>query len=71
MQTSEAFEKKELDRFELALLEKKSELEECQKSSNLNSCFVCQKTIGCKLRLSYVDSVYKSMNKEKGGGFEF
>jgi len=63
--------KKEPDEFELALLKKREELEACQSSKELNSCLKCSETIGCALRLSFVDAVYKSMNKNKGGGFEF
>ena len=59
------------DKFKKELLEKLKKLKECQESSNLKSCLKCEKIIGCKLRNEYVDSVYKSMNKGEGGGFEF
>lgn len=64
-------EQKELDRFELALEEKLKELKECQEKNNLKSCLKCKEVISCKIRNEYVDAVYKSMNKGKGGGFEF
>ena len=60
-----------LDRYEEALLQKTKELKECQRSKNLDSCLKCQMIVGCRLRNEYVDAVYKSMNKGKGGGFEF
>ena len=60
-----------LDRFQEALKQKTKELKECQKSKNLSSCLQCKEVIGCRLRNAYVDAVYKSMNKGKGGGFEF
>ena len=35
------------------------------------SCFGCPYIIGCELRKTYVGSVYASMSKGAGGGFEF
>jgi len=61
----------ERDKWELALDEKLKELKECQQTQGLNSCLKCQKVIGCELRNIYVKSVYESMNKGSGGGFEF
>jgi len=46
-------------------------LQNCQKSLNLNSCFECEKLLDCQIRDKYVNSVYTSMNKGKDGGFEF
>lgn len=60
-----------LDRFQEALIEKTKLLKECQKKRKLTSCLQCKEIIGCKVRNEYVDAVYKSMNKGKGGGFEF
>ncbi len=60
-----------LDKFQEALKQKTKELKECQKSKNLTSCLKCKEIIGCRLRNEYVDAVYKSMNRGKGGGFEF
>jgi len=71
MQVNEVQETNELDRFELALLEKKRELEACQSSKEVDSCLKCSETIGCELRNSFVDAAYRSMHKDKGGGFEF
>ncbi len=59
------------DEFEKRLEKELQILKECQQKHNLNSCMKCEKIIGCKIRKSYVDAVYKSMNKGKGGGFEF
>ena len=61
----------ELDEFELALKEKLSTLQECQKSNNLDSCLKCDKILSCETRESYVKAVYMSMNKGVTGGFEF
>ena len=62
---------KELDKYELALIEKTKILKDCQKDKNVNSCLKCEEIIGCKIRNEYVNAVYESMNKGKGGGFEF
>jgi len=64
-------ETKELDVFELALVGKKEALQFCQKEQGVASCFVCEKLLGCSLRREYVEAVYRSMHKDKGGGFEF
>ncbi len=62
---------KELDKWELALEEKLKELKKCQEDNNINSCMKCHKILECTLRKEYVNAVYESMNKGKGGGFEF
>jgi hypothetical protein len=46
-------------------------LQVCQKSNNLDSCFNCEKIFDCTIRGMYVKAVYESMNKGHGGGFEF
>ncbi len=60
-----------LDEWQLALKEKKRELEACQKERQLTSCLKCEKLLDCQLRDAYVKAVYDSMNKGTGGGFEF
>lgn len=62
---------KQKDRYEMALEAMFEELSGCQKEKNLDSCLKCQYILGCPLRTKYVDSVYVSMNKGHGGGFEF
>ncbi len=57
--------------FKLKLQEKLKILQECQKEHKLKSCYSCDKIIGCKTRKEYIVAVYQSMNKGKGGGFEF
>ncbi|MRI58872.1 MAG: hypothetical protein C6H99_05125 [Epsilonproteobacteria bacterium] len=59
------------DRYELALREALKELKACQESKKVSSCLKCKEIIGCKIRNGYVRAVYESMNKGKGGGFEF
>ncbi len=59
------------DRYEAALQEAMKDLRECQKKKGLDSCFKCKEIIGCTTRNNYVRCVYESMNKGKGGGFEF
>ncbi len=61
----------EKDKWELLLEEKLEILTKCQEEKGLNSCFNCELLLECKIRDEYVDSVYKSMNKGEGGGFEF
>jgi hypothetical protein len=61
----------ELDSYEIALIEATDRLKACQNEYNLKSCLECDKVIGCEVRNSYVKAVYESMNKGKGGGFEF
>ncbi|BAF69907.1 hypothetical protein [Nitratiruptor sp. SB155-2] len=64
-------ENRELDRYELALQEAMKELKKCHKEKKLSSCLACKEIIGCTIRNRYVQAVYESMNKGKGGGFEF
>jgi hypothetical protein len=53
-------------------LDKKlEEVQECQQNHNVETCIKCDQVIGCTLRNEYVKSVYESMNKGEGGGFEF
>lgn len=59
------------DLFVEALQKTKKELEECQENMRVKSCLECDKMFDCELRKRYIDSVYKSMNKGKSGGFEF
>jgi hypothetical protein len=60
-----------LDHWQLALQEKKTQLEACQKEHHLKSCFDCEHLLSCEIRESYVAAVYESMSKGTGGGFEF
>jgi hypothetical protein len=46
-------------------------LKQCQKDKNLNSCTPCEHLLDCETRNKYIKSVYESMNKGSGGGFEF
>lgn len=64
-------ETKELDQYELALIRKKEELQACQDNQGVPSCYECEKLLSCDLRREYVEAVYRSMHKDKGGGFEF
>lgn len=50
---------------------KLAELESCQKQNAVDSCLKCANLIGCELRKSYVDAVYKSMNDGESGYFDF
>lgn len=60
-----------LDEWQIALVQKKSELESCQVQHQVNSCMKCEKLLDCTLRDSYIKAVYDSMSKGTGGGFEF
>jgi len=60
-----------LDEWQIGLKQKRIELELCQKEKDLTSCLKCEKLLACGLRDSYIKSVYDSMSKGKGGGFEF
>ena len=60
-----------LDEWQLILVHKKAELEECQKAQHINSCMKCDKLLDCSIRDTYIKAVYDSMSKGKGGGFEF
>jgi len=60
-----------IDEWKLALTKKKKELELCQKERGLTTCIQCEKVLECEIRDTYIESVYNSMSKGKGGGFEF
>ncbi len=62
---------KEADKYEIALQKKTAELKKCQGDKGYKSCLPCPQINDCKLRDEYVNAVYESMNKGKGGGFEF
>ena len=59
------------DRWEEALEERLTQLKECQEKHQLSSCLACREILDCETRKNYVNAVYESMNKGKGGGFEF
>lgn len=59
------------DRWQEALDIKLEELKRCQKEHSLHSCLGCEKILGCPIRNAYINAVYESMNKGRGGGFEF
>jgi hypothetical protein len=60
-----------LDEWQIALKQKKAELEVCQREHGVQSCMKCDVLLSCELREAYVKAVYDSMNKGTGGGFEF
>lgn len=60
-----------LDIYDATLSENIEQLQECQKQKSVDSCMKCSEILECILRKKYVDSVYASMNKGHGGGFEF
>jgi len=60
-----------LDEWQIALVQKKGELQACQQEQQVSSCLQCERLLGCELRDVYVKAVYDSMNKGAGGGFEF
>jgi len=60
-----------LDQWQIALQQRKSELEACQAELQLKSCLKCEKVLDCEIRDAYVSAVYDSMSKGSGGGFEF
>jgi hypothetical protein len=62
---------KELDQWDLALEEQIKIVNQCQLDNNLKSCTKCPKILDCITRKQYVKSVYESMSKGAGGGFEF
>ncbi len=64
-------EEKTLDEFEQKLQTELINIKNCQTSYQIDSCLKCEKIIGCTIRKTYVKAVYESMNKGKGGGFEF
>ncbi|MEF3192408.1 MAG: hypothetical protein K6347_07715 [Campylobacterales bacterium] len=65
----------EEDRFIRQLEEATLKLKSCQQEkfpeANPPSCLPCPQLLECTIRLTYVDAVYKSMNKGQHGGFEF
>jgi hypothetical protein len=60
-----------LDQWQIALKQRKSELETCQTEHQVKSCLKCEKVLDCEVRDAYVSAVYDSMSKGSGGGFEF
>ena len=62
---------KVLDEWEIALQNKRNELEACQKQQHVKSCMHCEKFLDCTIRDSYIKAVYDSMGKGGSGGFEF
>lgn len=60
-----------LDEWQVALQQKKSELESCQVEQQVKSCMQCDKILNCEVRDAYIKAVYDSMSKGTGGGFEF
>ena len=60
-----------LDEWQIALKQKKSELESCQSEHQVKSCISCEKLLECEIRDAYIKAVYDSMSKGAGGGFEF
>ena len=60
-----------LDEWQIALKQKKSELEACQSQQQVKSCMSCEKLLDCEVRDTYIKAVYDSMSKGAGGGFEF
>ncbi len=61
----------ELDNWDLALEEQLKIIKQCQQNLNIDSCTKCEKLLECIIRKQYVKSVYESMSKGSGGGFEF
>ncbi|MEA2049883.1 MAG: hypothetical protein U9O56_04060 [Campylobacterota bacterium] len=59
------------DKWQVALDQQLKILKECQKSKHLKSCMQCNIVLNCDTRDKYIKSVYESMNKGTGGGFEF
>ena len=59
------------DKWQIILDQQLSVLKNCQKNNNIDSCFKCDKILNCEVRDNYIKSVYESMNKGSGGGFEF
>jgi len=60
-----------LDEWQIALSQKKVELEHCQVDHQVKSCMKCDKLLDCAVRDAYIKAVYDSMSKGAGGGFEF
>jgi len=57
--------------FDRELKNRSEQLLSCQREKELNSCFDCDKLVGCEIREAYVKSVYGNMNKGEGSDFEF
>ena len=57
--------------FEENLNQQLTTLQQCQETNQVDSCLKCSKILECDTRKAYVKSVYESMNKGKGGDFEF
>ena len=60
-----------IDEWDIKLDQKLKELQNCQTSKGFKSCNSCDQFFDCELRKKYVITVYESMNKGSGGGFEF
>lgn len=60
-----------LDEWQVALKQKKVQLESCQAEHQVTSCMNCEKLLDCEIRDAYIKAVYDSMSKGAGGGFEF
>ncbi|ABB44342.1 conserved hypothetical protein [Sulfurimonas denitrificans DSM 1251] len=67
----QATNSKELDKFELYLVDMIVKLQDCQSAKSLESCSKCEFYLSCELRTDYVKAVYNSMSKGDTGGFEF
>jgi hypothetical protein len=61
----------EPSKWDINLAQKSDILIKCQKEHNLEGCEKCSELLDCETRLEYVKSVYESMSKGDGGGFEF
>ncbi|HIP61116.1 MAG TPA: hypothetical protein EYG98_01005 [Sulfurovum sp.] len=59
------------DKWEMILDEKLAQLKICQTEHQQTSCLNCPEFQECELRDEYIKSVYESMSKGEGGGFEF
>ena len=60
-----------LDEWQLLLVQKTTDLQNCQNEKSLKSCMSCEKLLDCETRDAYIKAVYDTMSKGKGGGFEF
>ena len=60
-----------MDSYQQDLMDKKTLLQECQKTQDVPSCMDCEKIFECEMRKAYVKAVYESMAHGQGGGFEF
>ena len=60
-----------IDEWDIKLDKILGELKVCQEQKSFKSCSDCSEFFECELRKKYVLSVYESMNKGAGGGFEF